>query len=263
MPSAKEVEQFGYCAHNWWLAKQGASGAGDAARRGQARHDALGAQQTAVEREKRDYRYALRWAFRILGVAASATFLTLELLYLRAVEQHVILLSTAIVATAASGALLVIAFLAQIRYRREQRASGLVPGRLLASDLAEQTPLLSDVVRGLSGRPDYILQTREGPTPVEVKSGRTPDHPYRSHTLQLACYLRLLDANGQAPQYGLLQYPDGIFRVDWTPQLKADLDATLAQMQAATLAGRADRDHEQAGRCRGCARRAACEQKLA
>jgi hypothetical protein len=34
-------------------------------------------------------------------------------------------------------------------------------------------------------------------------------------------------------------------------------------MAEAKAAGKADRDHEQPGRCRGCARRDACEQRLA
>lgn len=263
MPSAKEVEQFAYCAHNWWLAQQGRTGTGEASQRGEAGHARLGDAQRLVEAEKREYRSAAAWAFRILGVAAAATFLALELLFLQATEQHIILLVTAIVACAASGALLVIAFVAQRRYRADQAKAGLVPGRLLASDLAQQAPILEDKAWGLRGRPDYVLQTHGGPTPVEVKTGRTPEHPHRSHELQLACYLRLLEANGPAPTYGLLQYPDGVFRVAWTPQLKADLDATLGRMREASAAGKAERDHDQPGRCRGCARRDACDEKLA
>lgn len=263
MPSAKEVEQFAYCAHNWWLARQGASGSSDAARRGQAGHDALGAQQATVEREKRDYRDALRWSFRILAVAASFSFLAVELVFLTGSPQHITLLTIALVLVSTSSALLVLALLSQRDYKRHQKEAGLLPGRLLASDLAEQTPLLSDPVWEITGRPDYILQTRDGPAPVEVKTGRTPDAPHRSHMLQLAVYLRLLETRGPRPIYGLLQYPAGIFRVAWTPELESDLKATLDRMAAAQRAGIANRDHEQAGRCRGCARRDACEQKLA
>ena len=263
MPSAKEVEQFAYCAHNWWLARRGATGDGEAARRGQAGHAALGREQSKTEAEKREYRSALTWSFRILAVAGSATFLTVELAFLQASPYHILLLTTALVMVAASAGLLVIALLAQTAYRRRQSEAGLIPGRLLDSDLAQQAPLLEDATWGLHGRPDYILQTHNGPTPVEVKTGHTPEHPHRSHALQLACYLRLLEANGPAPAYGLLQYPAGVFRVDWTPALKADLKSTLASMAQAQATGKADRDHEQAGRCRGCARRDACDQKLA
>ncbi len=263
MPSAKEVEQFAYCAHNWWLARHGATGDGEPARRGQAEHAKLGSEQSKAEVEKREYRSALTWSFRILAVAGSATFLTVELAFLQASPYHILLLATALVMVAASAGLLVIALLAQASYRGRQSKAGLIPGRLLDSDLAQQSPLLAETSWGLHGRPDYVLQTQGGATPVEVKTGHTPDHPHRSHTLQLACYLHLLEANGPAPAYGLLQYPAGVFRVDWTPALKADLKATLATMAQAQATGKADRDHEQPGRCRGCARRDACDQKLA
>jgi CRISPR-associated exonuclease Cas4 len=264
MPSAKEVEQFGYCAHNWWLARSGSDGKGDASRRGMAQHNQLGAGQSVVEAEKKEYRRAIAWAFRGLGLAASATFLTLEVLFLRASNYHWIFLTIALVLVAGSGGLLVLGLTARDDYKRHQREAGLVPGRLLATDLAQQGAILTDPAWGLSGRPDYVLQTHGGATPIEVKSGHTPPHPHHSHALQLASYLRLLEvANGKRPEYGILQYPDGVFRVDWTPALEADLKATLERMRQAETAGKADRDHEQAGRCRGCARRDACDQKLA
>ncbi len=264
VPSAKEVEQFGYCAHNWWLARHGAGGQGAASERGIAAHSALGKEQGLIEGEKREYRSAIAWASRGLMVAASVTFLTVELLYLNATTYHLLFLTTALVLVAGSGALLVIGLIAQADYRRRQQEAGVVPGRLLASDLTQHTPMLQDTAWDLTGRPDYILQTNGGPTPVEVKSGHTPEHPHHSHVLQLGCYLRLVEVGqGRRPAYGMLQYPDGVFRVDWTPALEADLKTTLERMRAAEAAGKADRDHEQAGRCRGCARRTACDQRLA
>ena len=101
------------------------------------------------------------------------------------------------------------------------------------------------------------------PRPVEVKTGHTPPKPYPNHVLQVSCYLRLLEANGRTPPYGLVNYPEGVFRIAWGEPQKADLRATLDRIEAARKAGKADRDHEQPGRCRGCARRSACEQRLA
>ncbi len=264
MPSAKEVEQFGYCAHNWWLARGGVSGRGEASERGEQGHAQVGSEQKAIEGEKKEYRRAITWAFRGLAAAASTTFLALELLYLQATTYHIIFLTTALVLVAGSGGLLVLGFTARDDYQRHQKQAGVVPGRLLATDLAQQTPILRDAAWDLTGRPDYILQTQSGATPVEVKTGHTPDHPHRSHVLQVACYLRLLEStNKKRPEYGMLQYPQGVFRVAWTPALEADLKQTLQGMRDALAAGKADRDHQQAGRCRGCARRAACDQKLA
>jgi CRISPR/Cas system-associated exonuclease Cas4 (RecB family) len=263
MPSAGEVEQFAYCAHNWWLARRGATGEGEGSRRGIERHRRLGREQEKVEADKHEQRQGLNWSFRLLAVAASATFLTVELLYLRASPYHILLLTLALVMVSASTGLMVIALDAERRVRSAETKGDLVPGRLLDTDLAGGGRTLHDPEWDLTGTPDYLLDTPGGPVPVEVKTGHTPGRPYANHVLQVSCYLRLLEASGRRPPYGLINYPDGVFRVAWGEQQKADLRAVLDRMSAAKAAGRADRDHEQPGRCRGCARRDACEQRLA
>jgi len=263
MPSAGEVEQFAYCAHNWWLARQGASGEGEGSRRGIAEHARLGGTQRRVEAGKRDYRLGLTWSFRFLAVAGSLTFLTLEVLYLRASPYHILFLTMALVLVSASTGMLVIALDAERQVGREEAEGGLVPGKLLDSDLGGGGQVLRDPALDLTGTPDYLLDTPSGPVPVEVKTGHTPNRPYANHVLQLSCYLRLLEANGRTPPYGLVNYPDGVFRVAWDDAHKADLQAMLARMAKAKAAGKADRDHQQPGRCKGCARRDACDQRLA
>ncbi len=263
MTSAGEVEQFAYCPHNWLLARQGESGDGPESRRGIAAHAGLGRAQRQAERGKKDYREGLQWSFRVLALASSVTFLALELVYLRASPYHLVLLTTALVLVSSSSGLLAIALDAQRRYRRLQSQAGLVPGRLAASDLSDPTDLLVDPAWGLTGRPDYVVETESGPVPVEVKSGRTPSRPHRSHALQLASYLRLVEAtSGRRPSHGLLTYPEGAFRIPWDEAAKADLRGVLDRIKEARAANRADRDHGDVGRCRGCSRRAACDQRL-
>lgn len=263
MPSAGEVEQFAYCAHNWWLARQGATGEGAGSRRGVEEHGRLGSEQRKVESDKREHRQGLNWSFRMLGVAGSATFLTLEVVYLRASPYHILFLTLALVLVSASTGLLVIALDAERRVRQAEARGELVPGELLDSDLGGGGQVLHDPEWDISGTPDYLLDTPNGPVPVEVKTGHTPNKPYPNHVLQVSCYMRLLEASGRTPPYGLVNYPDGVFRVAWGDAQKADLRAVLGRMAAAKAAGKADRDHEQPGRCRGCARRDACEQRLA
>jgi CRISPR/Cas system-associated exonuclease Cas4 (RecB family) len=264
VPSAREVEQYAYCAHNWLLARQGVDPHGPSARSGLEQHKGLGGAQTAVEADKKDYRLAMGTTFQVLGLAGSATFLTLELLFLRATEQHIILLATALVLVAASAGLLVLALLAQRRYKGGQERAGIVPGRLLASDLSGSGPLLVDKEWGISGRPDYVLQTANGVVPVEVKTGKTPDRPHRSHAMQLACYMRLIESStGTPPPYGLLTYPEGAFRLDWDRTTQDQLRGVLGGIKQAEASGKADRDHQVPGRCIGCARREACDQRLA
>src|SRR5688572_12134837 len=96
MTSAGEVEQYAYCAHNWWLARQGASGEGEGSRRGVSEHRRLGGEQKEAEVQKRDVREGLRWSFRFLLVASSVTFLTLELLFLRQNPHHILFLTMAL-----------------------------------------------------------------------------------------------------------------------------------------------------------------------
>lgn len=258
------MEQFAYCAHNWWLARHGQDRSSPGAQRGMRTHKAMGAAQKEVEEQKEEYRDGLGLSIRLIVLAASLTVLFL-LLFPSGLPfwRQVTLAITSLVLVAGSAALLSIGLLAQRRYRDLQRKHHLVPGHLLSSDLAGQAPLLEDPEWSLTGRPDYLLSTQQGAVPVEVKTGHTPAHPYPSHVMQVACYLRLLEVrDGKAPAYGLVQYPGGFFRVEWTPELRQALRDQLDHMAKAEQAGRADRDHDQPGRCRGCARRDACDQKL-
>lgn len=263
MPSAGEVEQFAYCAHNWLLARQGHDPHAQS-RRGMEHHEqkARGLEQAELARRHR--REGLQWSFRVLAAAASATFLTLEVVFLRASPYHIVFLTTALVLVSASAGMLTIGLEAERRMRRAQREGRLVPGALLAQDLDGSGEVLADPATGLTGRPDAVVATASGVVPVEVKSGHTPERPYESHVLQLACYLHLLEAtSGARPPYGLLQYPHGVFRVPWDDEQKERLARVLDRIAEAERTGQADRDHLQPGRCRGCARRDRCDQRLA
>ncbi len=262
--SAGEVEQYGYCAHNWWLAQRGAGGKGDGSVHGIKAHKDRGVAQKQVEGEKKEFRRALDWSFIILAMSGSATFLTLELRFLRAHEHHLILLATALVLVGASAGLLVLSLIYQKRYKTHQKEGSMIPGRLVASDLSGTGPLLEDPEWGLRGRPDSVVAGRDGWIPVEFKAGKTPERPHRNHVLQLGCYLRLLEAKtGLKPEYGLLNYPEGVFRVAWDKALEHDVKETVGKIRQAAESGVADRDHGQPRRCRGCARRDACDQRLA
>lgn len=263
MTSAGEVEQFVYCPQNWWLARHGTDNHNQASQDGIAAHQRMGRRQSRIEREKRETRRAWSWFPRVVAFACAATVLTLEVAYLRSFEHIVILVTATCVLVVGSAATLLLGLIHQERYKRHQTEAGLIPGRLAATDLGGDGPLLHDAAWDLSGRPDYVLETKQGLVPVEVKTGQTPARPHRNHQLQLACYLRLLEVqSGKPPEYGLLNYPEGVFRVAWDDALRNDLQATLQRIARARAEGKADRDHEHRGRCLGCARRDACAQKL-
>jgi CRISPR-associated exonuclease Cas4 len=147
-----------------------------------------------------------------------------------------------------------------------RRGTGLPVGRVTYVDTGAwdrcDRPLFSDRYR-LTGRPDYLVQGRRGVVPVEVKSGTAPEQPYESHVLQLAAYCLLVEEQeGRAPAYGLLKYDDQAFEIDYTPELRAELLATLDDIRHDLAAREGDRSHDDPARCRGCGYRAQCEQRL-
>lgn len=264
LPSAGDLERYLYCAHNWYLAKHGVDPGGDGSHRGIKQHAAKGKALQAYQARDKERRRALSWSFRGLLMLGSVMILTLEVLYFEATVQGIILLVTGLVLISASTGLLIIAIDQEKKAKRALREAGERHGRVIDSDLAGAGRLLEDPDWDLTGTPDYIMETDSGLVPVEVKTGKTPARPFESHAMQVACYLRLLEATtGRSPKYGLLTYPDRIFQVQWDAARRASLRKLVDAIHAAELEGKADRDHAHVGRCRGCARRDECDQRLA
>jgi CRISPR-associated exonuclease Cas4 len=148
-----------------------------------------------------------------------------------------------------------------------RQASGLPTGRITYVDMDPgdrcERPLFSQRFR-LTGRPDYLVQSRQGVIPVEVKSGAAPVQPYEAHVLQLAAYCLLVEEQeGTAPSHGILKYEDRAFEIDYTPQLRARLIEMLDSIRAGLQGRGVGRSHQDAGRCRGCGYRDRCEERLA
>jgi CRISPR-associated exonuclease Cas4 len=162
------------------------------------------------------------------------------------------------------------------------RGSGLPGGKLIYSDTGfavgrvapvvtgaegerQERPLVSRR-HGLTGRPDYVVRTREGLVPVEAKSARRPAGgvPYDSHLMQLAAYCLLCeDALGARVPYGVVRYADGEVRVDYTTELRDALLALLSEMREAREAEEVHRSHSEPRRCARCSYREACDESLA
>lgn len=168
---------------------------------------------------------------------------------------------------------LVAGWLALRRATRARRAAGLPPGRLVYADTGDwrppEKPLFSAAHR-LTGKPDYLVETRAGPVPVEVKSRPAPRQPYASHLLQLAAYCLLVEeTTGQAPPHGLIQYADAAFEVKYTPALRRELLTLLETMRGhhlrstrRTRGHNVPRNHEESNRCAGCGYRTVCDESL-
>jgi CRISPR-associated exonuclease Cas4 len=148
-----------------------------------------------------------------------------------------------------------------------RQESGLPVGRVTYVDTGawdrNERSLFSNRHR-LTGRPDYLVETRRGVVPVEVKSGAAPEQPYEAHVLQLAAYCLLVEEQeGQAPSHGILKYADRAFEVDYTPRLRTELLRTLDALRRDLGARNVKRDHDEPARCLGCGYRERCGQRLA
>ena len=153
-------------------------------------------------------------------------------------------------------------------WSREQREqTGLPEGEVIYTDTNTwfQNPD-SLVARSLKlvGKPDYLIQEDDGAiVPVEIKSGNAPAEPHEGHVLQLAAYCVLVMENYQVrPHYGIIQYKDTAFAVDFTPDLEEDLYDLLAEMRETMVMPDVNRDHNDWQRCRHCGLRSDCAQRL-
>lgn len=146
------------------------------------------------------------------------------------------------------------------------RQAGLPAGRVTYTDTSDwdpcERPLFSSRYR-LTGRPDYLVRTRQGVVPVEVKSGTAPPQPYLAHVLQLAAYCLLVEEQeGRAPPHGVLKYRDKAFEIDYTPTLRSELVDVIDDIRYDLQGRDVERSHDEPARCRGCGYRQQCEQRL-
>lgn len=153
-----------------------------------------------------------------------------------------------------------------VRSSMARRTAGLPAGRVTYVDTGAwdrcERPLFSRE-HCLTGRPDYLVRSRQGVVPVEVKSGATPHQPHAGHVLQLAAYCLLVEEQeGRSPPYGILKYSDRAFEIDYTPGLRALLLDTLDDLRQDLRASEVGRSHDEPGRCRGCGYRGRCDRRL-
>jgi CRISPR-associated exonuclease Cas4 len=182
--------------------------------------------------------------------------------------------------------LVVGAWLAARAAARETKRAGLPAGALLYSDTGrpvgrvagtvvgrdgkrQERPLVSETLE-LVGRPDYLIEAEGGVVPVEAKSTNAPANgrPYDSHLAQLAAYCLLVeDVLGRTVPYGLVKYRDREVRVEYTPEMREQALALVAElkedMNAAASGEEVHRSHDDPRRCAGCSVRDACTESLA
>lgn len=129
----------------------------------------------------------------------------------------------------------------------------------------DDSELLRSEKFGISGRPDYIVQTEDYRIPVEEKTGRVPRGPLFSHILQVAAYCLLLsETQGKDVPYGILKYGNDQHIVEYDSGLKNTLLHKIEDMRSIAKGNKpAHRNHNRASKCAGCSRRFACPERLA
>jgi CRISPR-associated exonuclease Cas4 len=162
--------------------------------------------------------------------------------------------------------LLLIALLLLWRSSRQRREAGLPGGRLIYTDTRGWGKLekpLTVVELGLTGKPDYLVNSGGTIIPIEVKSGRAPAAPYDSHIFQLAAYCLLVEKTyGKRPPYGIIHYSGRDFAIDYTRELESALLDRLAEIRRDESRSDVPRSHEEPHRCRRCGFRSVCDQSL-
>lgn len=175
-------------------------------------------------------------------------------------------MSTSVLALTIALALIVAAIWLFFSTKLAREKSGVPKGALLYVDgeAFEPDPLYAHDI-GLVGKPDYLVRVADGTiVPVEVKSSKTPEEPYPSHVMQLASYCYLVESEfGIRPNYGIIQYPDAVFNIDYDYQLEADLIDVISDMKTDLYAQTNERSHDNPHRCAACGLREFCDQRLA
>jgi CRISPR-associated exonuclease Cas4 len=167
---------------------------------------------------------------------------------------------------------LVLIFLAMavmllVKSDKLRKESGLPGGKVIYTDdetwYPNNKPLHSPTIR-LVGKPDYLVRQRSGEIiPVEVKSSVAPGSPWEGHILQLAAYCYLVgETYGVRPSYGILQYKDRAFAVDYTLELEDTLLEMLNEMRHDAQSRELNRNHNDAHRCAACGFAEKCTQQL-
>lgn len=140
-----------------------------------------------------------------------------------------------------------------------------VPWRNVRYDdaAAEKTAkVFYDLASGLAGKPDFILSTRNGPVPIEVKTGITPPSPLPGHVMQLAAYCYLIEkCEGVKVRKGILRYPDASYEISYTIDLRERLFQALEAIRTAERDGY-PRNHHDRAKCFGCGYRSICDENL-
>ena len=146
--------------------------------------------------------------------------------------------------------------------------SGIPEGRIVSQDAGPRRHLhrsLMSLRYGLVGKPDYLIETRHGFVPVEIKSrNSTRAGPSESDLAQLTAYCVLVeDVIGSAPPQGIIEYADRRWRIEYTPRRRRELLQVIGEIRESLQSSESiHRSHNQPARCRACGFRNVCDERI-
>jgi CRISPR-associated exonuclease Cas4 len=161
----------------------------------------------------------------------------------------------------------VLALLVWVHAGRIIAGSGIPEGRIVSQDSDRRRELhrpLMSLRYGLTGKPDYLVETTAGLIPVELKSRVSlRAGPYDSEIAQLTAYCVLVeDATGVAPPIAIIQYANRLWRIPYTRQAREEILQVIDEMRNASEAQSIHRNHTQPGRCRACGFWDVCDERI-
>jgi CRISPR-associated exonuclease Cas4 len=163
--------------------------------------------------------------------------------------------------------LFLLAFLVWTTANHRISRIGLPEGRVVYQDVERRRTLARSLVslrHGLTGKPDYLVETDDGLVPVEVKSRECPrSGPYAGDAAQLTAYCVLVeDTTGVAPTHGIVQYVQRPWRIPYNRDSRDQVVRILGQIRDARATQAVHRNHTQPGRCRACGFRSVCDERI-
>ena len=164
-------------------------------------------------------------------------------------------------------AVFLLAALVWFRAKQELARRGFPEGRIISQDAGRRRkvrhPLMS-LRYGLVGKPDYLIETRHGFVPVEIKSRNSPrTGPSDSDLAQLTAYCVLVEeVTGIAPPEAIIEYADRCWRTKYSPQAGREVLQIVNDIRESQEWGSIHRSHNQPARCRACGFRNVCDERI-
>ena len=164
-------------------------------------------------------------------------------------------------------AVFLLAVLVWFRANQDLARRGFPEGPIVSQDAGRRRkvrhPLMS-LRYGLVGKPDYLIETRHGFVPVEIKSRNSPRvGPRDSDVTQLTAYCVLVEeVTGTAPPHGIVEYSDRHWRIEYTPQARRELLQVVNDIRESQDWGSIHRSHNEPARCRACGFRNVCDERI-